>query len=85
MAVMRVTLRIICFSLVLPLNCALILQIVRKVFEGYSTMHELHTLHTLHTPTTCSHAYIPTCIVDVLWCQSIKLIQVVSTSEFHEY
>ena len=23
--------------------------------------------------------------VDVLWCQPIKLIQVVSTSEFHEY
>ena len=23
--------------------------------------------------------------VDVLWCQLIKLIQVVSTSEFHEY
>ena len=24
-------------------------------------------------------------VLDVLWCQSIKLIQVVSTSEFHEY
>ena len=24
-------------------------------------------------------------ILDVLWCQPIKLIQVVSTSEFHEY
>jgi hypothetical protein len=24
-------------------------------------------------------------ILDVLWCQQIKLIQVVSTSEFHEY
>ena len=24
-------------------------------------------------------------LVDVLWCQPIKLIQVVSTSEFHEY
>ena len=24
-------------------------------------------------------------IVDVLWCQPIKLIQVVSASEFHEY
>ena len=24
-------------------------------------------------------------IVDVLWCQPIKLIHVVSTSEFHEY
>ena len=23
--------------------------------------------------------------LDVLWCQPIKLIQVVSTSEFHEY
>ena len=43
--------RIICFSLVLPLNCALILQIVRKVFEGYPTMHELHMpyIHPLHT------------------------------------
>ena len=27
------------------------------------------------------HAYM----LDVLWCQPIKLIQVVSTSEFHEY
>ena len=25
------------------------------------------------------------CILDVLWGQPIKLIQVVSTSEFHEY
>ena len=24
-------------------------------------------------------------IVDVLWCQPIKLIHIVSTSEFHEY
>ena len=24
-------------------------------------------------------------VLDVLWCQLIKLIQVVSTSEFHEY
>ena len=24
-------------------------------------------------------------LVDALWCQPIKLIQVVSTSEFHEY
>ena len=24
-------------------------------------------------------------ILDVLWCQPIKLIQVISTSEFHEY
>jgi hypothetical protein len=24
-------------------------------------------------------------VLDVLWCQPIKLIQVVSTSEFHEY
>ena len=29
--------------------------------------------------------YIPTYLLDVLWCQPIKLIQVVSTSEFHEY
>ena len=27
----------------------------------------------------------PTYLVDVLWGQPIKLIQVVSTSEFHEY
>ena len=25
------------------------------------------------------------CLLDVLWCQPIKLIQVVSTSELHEY
>ena len=25
------------------------------------------------------------CVLDVLWCQPIKLIQIVSTSEFHEY
>ena len=24
-------------------------------------------------------------LLDVLWCEPIKLIQVVSTSEFHEY
>ena len=24
-------------------------------------------------------------LLDVLWCQPIKLIQVVSTSDFHEY
>ena len=24
-------------------------------------------------------------LIDVLWCQPIKLVQVVSTSEFHEY
>ena len=30
-------------------------------------------------------AAISTYILDVLWCQPIKLIQVVSTSEFHEY
>ena len=29
--------------------------------------------------------YLLTYILDVLWCQPIKLIQVVSTSEFHEY
>ena len=28
---------------------------------------------------------IRTCVLDVLWCQPIKLIHVVSTSEFHEY
>ena len=27
----------------------------------------------------------PGYLIDVLWCQPIKLIQVVSTSEFHEY
>ena len=31
--------------------------------------------------TRCKPRYI----LDVLWCQPIKLIQVVSTSEFHEY
>jgi hypothetical protein len=29
--------------------------------------------------------HIDTYLVDVLWCQPIKLIQVVSTSEFHKY
>ena len=28
---------------------------------------------------------MPTATIDVLWCQPIKLIHVVSTSEFHEY
>ena len=28
---------------------------------------------------------VPTYLLDVLWGQPIKLIQVVSTSEFHEY
>ena len=34
-------------------------------------------------------SYVPTVsttyLIDVLWCKPIKLIQVVSTSEFHEY
>ena len=28
---------------------------------------------------------LPYTVLDVLWCQPIKLIQVVSTSEFQEY
>ena len=28
---------------------------------------------------------VSTYVLDVLWCHPIKLIQVVSTSEFHEY
>ena len=35
-----------------------------------------NTLYTYGMYTYC---------IDVLWCQPIKLIQVVSTSEFHEY
>ena len=31
------------------------------------------------------HTIFIRCILDVLWCQPIKLIRVVSTSEFHEY
>ena len=30
-------------------------------------------------------SHCSTAVLDVLWCQPIKLIQVVSTSEFHEY
>ena len=33
----------------------------------------------------CASLQMPTYVIDVLWCQPIKLIQVVSTSEFHEY
>ena len=34
----------------------------------------------------CTYWYVTnTYVIDVLWCQPIKLIQVVSTSEFHEY
>jgi hypothetical protein len=36
---------------------------------------------TLYQHYLCSADYV----LDVLWCQPIKLIQVVSTSEFHEY
>ena len=32
-----------------------------------------------------TYHYETPCILDVLWGQPIKLIQVVSTSEFHEY
>ena len=32
-----------------------------------------------------SYPSLIACILDVLWGQPIKLIQVVSTSEFHEY
>ena len=41
---------------------------------------ELLGLHITYLAFDCK-----ACILDVLWCQPIKLIQVVSTSEFHEY
>ena len=44
-------------------------------------MHDDDVLHA-----TCkSNAYTCTYVVDVLCRQQIKLFQVVSTSEFHEY
>ena len=43
--------------------------------------HKVHVLTKLRLVSTTSIAYV----VDVLWGQPIKLIQVVSTSEFHEY
>ena len=36
-------------------------------------------------PTLVSIPLLSKYLLDVLWCQLIKLIQVVSTSEFHEY
>jgi hypothetical protein len=36
-------------------------------------------------PNASNQAICTTYILDVLWCQPIKLIHVVSTSEFHEY
>ena len=40
----------------------------------------LHSIPTYFWLKKCSHY-----TVDVLWCQPIKLIHFVSTSEFHEY
>ena len=39
----------------------------------------------LHYEKAILYGKVSTYILDVLWCQPIKLIQVVSTSEFHEY
>ena len=47
--------------------------------------------YAYHNPTLVLappdfHTFLqPWFSLDVLWCQPIKLIQVVSTSEFHEY
>ena len=35
--------------------------------------------------TKCNTRGLASYVIDVLWCQPIKLIQVVCTSEFHEY
>ena len=34
---------------------------------------------------TYNYTWFSRYVLDVLWCQPIKLIHVVSTSEFHEY
>ena len=43
--------------------------------------------HNRHNPNLVTSKYILSTylVLDVLWGQPIKLIQVVSTSEFHEY
>jgi len=47
-------------------------------------MHRVAILFTPPSHRTTSYSSKPS-ILDVLWGQPIKQIQVVSTSEFHEY
>ena len=64
--------------------------IVKKTKENICVF--AHRIFYIHNPVNCNSkeaAYINlagyTYLLDVLWGQPIKLIQVVSTSEFHEY
>ena len=44
-----------------------------------------HTVGERGLETYSTENILSKCLVDVLWGQPIKLIQVFSTSEFHEY
>ena len=64
--------------------------IVKKTKENICVF--AHRIFYIHNPVNCNSkeaAYINlagyTYLLDVLWGQLIKLIQVVSTSEFHKY
>ena len=60
--------------------CAPLLKKIKDDLQrnAYSDDDSVHRLDYRYTTGTVY-------ILDVLWCQPIKLIQVVSTSEFHEY
>ena len=51
------------------------------VMHWMSTVILRYWMVVVNGPTPCIYTYV----IDVLWCQPIKLIHVVSTSEFHEY
>ena len=61
----------------------------RAEAEAEDVSRGLYARHCRLTLLSCLEPILPLvlllCIVDVLWGQPIKLIQVVSTSEFHEY
>ena len=66
-------------------HCAL-----RKAFSAQFKLLTLPYLSSCKISNNVAWVYknalvLNCCIVDVLWCQQIELIQVVSTSEFHEY
>ena len=47
--------------------------------------NQIQDVGYLNSKSTTHSKHKGQCTVDVLWGQPIKLIQVVSTSEFHEY
>ena len=58
-----------------------LLTIVLYSYTSQKPLYHDTIFNNIGQPDVSTYAYL----VDVLWCQPIKLIQVVSTLEFHEY